>query len=223
MKKIILAGPMFFCLRMRDILGQSGFEFLEASTNDEAWTIHSAENVDLILSKEGIAGMGIRELCQKVRSDHKLNRVSVVLVCDLDSDDTIDHEGLKVNGIVSLESDEKELATTLKEYTKVPLRYQYRTVTQIRVDGYNSNAPLSCMIENISTTGLLLQTDNDLQEGIGLSISFFLPKSKRIMTNGQIVRVIHGKKGDGVLYGVRFDGIDVKMQRDIEQFVESRC
>ncbi len=79
------------------------------------------------------------------------------------------------------------------------------------------------MIENISTTGLLLQTDNDLQEGTGLSISFFLPKSKRIMTNGQIVRVIHGKKGDGVLYGVRFDGIDVKMQRDIEQFVESRC
>lgn len=222
MKKVIIAGPVMFQIRMRDILGSDAYEFFETSTNDDVCRIHRAEKVDLVLTKKGIDGVRFDELCAQLRNDPGLEKVSVVLACDGDSSHAVREETLKANGVVSLDTENEELVNILMSYINVPKRYQYRTVMQIKVDGQDYGAPISCVISNLSSTGLLMETDSNLEEGVGLSISFYLPKSRRILANGHVVRAISRSSGGGGQYGIRFEKLDTNMCREIDSFVQSR-
>lgn len=208
---------------MRDILNGCDYEFFETYTNDDACKVHGDEKVNLILSKQGIEGMEIDDLCEKVRSDHELTKVSIVVACDSVSCDGIQKEAPKANGVISLDADDEDIGRVLKSYVEVPKRHPYRIITKVEVDGHDLKAPLSCIVENISSTGLLITSDYDLDEGSVLNLSFFLPTSKRIMTKGQVVRVIPRSAGDGGQYGVRFEGLDMNMRNEIDTFVHSRC
>jgi len=74
--------------------------------------------------------------------------------------------------------------------------------------------------QNISSSGLLIETDSHLAKGDEISCSFFI-KSHQITAQGEIVRVF--KKGPTrYQYGIRFQDLDPVSKLKIEEFVKKR-
>ncbi len=222
MKKVLTVGPEDFRDRMKDILGLDNQIFYEASTNDEALDIHIAENVNMIVTMMGIQGMEADMFFSRIRNDSELNDVAIVLACKNNESNIYGDKNIRLNGTIFLENDNHRLADTLKTHLNVPRRLSYRVITRIKIDGASGDTTLFGVMQNLSSTGMLIESDSKLENGEELKFSFSLPKSKRIHTGGEVIRVAKGSKTDASQYGIKFKGLNSAAQKDIQSYVENR-
>jgi c-di-GMP-binding flagellar brake protein YcgR len=105
----------------------------------------------------------------------------------------------------------------------ISLRESYRVLLSVKIDGSSKDRSFFCKSENISASGLLLETDKPLAKGDRLVCSFFLPESHRITVTGEVVRVIP-PDGDAKTnrYGVKFFQVPFKDKEAIESFVDKK-
>ncbi|MBI5102124.1 MAG: PilZ domain-containing protein [Nitrospirae bacterium] len=77
-----------------------------------------------------------------------------------------------------------------------------------------------CYSRDISSSGILIETDKVLEKGTIISCSFFLPNSERIVTDAEIMRAVPlGNKT--FQYGARFTKIDAPARSAIDTFVSN--
>lgn len=94
----------------------------------------------------------------------------------------------------------------------------------VNIEGSSREASFFCRSENISATGLLLETDRSLEEGDRLKCSFFLPDSGQIIVSGEIARKIEAPDKPGLKrYGVKFGKLDPGARSAIEVFVTKKA
>jgi c-di-GMP-binding flagellar brake protein YcgR len=75
-----------------------------------------------------------------------------------------------------------------------------------------------CFSHDISTTGILLETEHQLDLGSRIHCQFNLPDSCLIETEGEVVRMLNSAE-DLHLYGVKFIGLAPSYRRAIETYV----
>jgi Tfp pilus assembly protein PilZ len=221
-KKIITVGQELFCTRIRDILGTEEHTFRTAATNDKAFDLHVEEHADMIVAMQSREGMGSDVFCSLIRRKKELLDVAIVLACESWDSDLYKGRKLKSNGTIALEDSDRAIVKKLRSHLYVPKRHSYRVVTRIGIGGGRDNTPLYGFMLNLSATGLLIESESKLEQGEELNLSFFLPKSKRIVVTGEVVRVVPKETGDCCQYGIRFAGLDARAQQDIENFVTSK-
>jgi hypothetical protein len=99
-------------------------------------------------------------------------------------------------------------------------RTSYRVVVKVTEDDSPNAAHIFCSSKNISSSGILLETDHVFSVGEKLTCSFFLPNSIRIVTEGQVMR-LQGKGNGLIEYGVRFVDPSTSVELQIASFVEN--
>jgi hypothetical protein len=110
------------------------------------------------------------------------------------------------------------LAVKALQLLQVPVRKSYRVLLNVSVQGSDQASSFVCRSENISATGLLIETDRHLHAGDRISCSFSLG-SKEVTVCGEIVRVITPPLDSNLnRYGIKFRELSDGARTAIESF-----
>ncbi len=225
MKKILIAESLRSSIeKEKNFLNRADVKMFFATTNSDMLAVHSAEKVNLIITEPLGDGMSTEQLFSSIRSREDLRKVSVIIVCSDKPGEREKAQQCSPNVILSQPLDTQELLKKAQHLLNVPWRESYRVLLSVNIEGNSRDKAFFCKSENISATGLLLETDKSLHEGDRLICSFFLPESKQITATGQIVRAM--KQPDNKptrQYGVKFDRLLPDAKTAIELFVARKA
>lgn len=225
MKKILVSDTvMAIIAREKSFLNRADIELFTAATNDDVLAIHRAEKVNLIIAPIDMPGMKSERLYAEIREDEELRGVSLIIICPDSPSAREKSAACKANTVLTPPVDAPLLLKHVRQLLDVSLRESYRVLLSVSVEGSNKHKPFFCRSENISTTGMLLETDRDLNTGDRLTCSFFLPDSKQIIMAGEVVRRLERSEKSGAKqYGVKFDALKPDVKNAIEHFVAKKA
>ncbi|HLE40558.1 MAG TPA: PilZ domain-containing protein [Nitrospirota bacterium] len=224
MKKVLLAPDIITLLvQQQSFLNRSDLRVFTAETNEEALDIHREEKVNLIINHFTAQEMSTERFCSVVREDKDLSRVSVIIICSKIRADIEASERCKANAIMTRPMDPAILLEKAHQLLDISSRASFRILLNVSVDGTIGNTSFFCRSENISASGMLIETDQLLAKGDIIACSFFLPAGMRIQTTAEVMRNIRQGYGSGPhQYGIRFTRLTPEAKRALADFVETR-
>jgi DNA-binding response OmpR family regulator len=224
MKKILVTDKVMTILeKEKSFLDREGVKLFTAAENDEVLSIHRTEKVDIIIADLHAPGMKSEELCSAIRSDGALSKVSIIILCPDSAEDIERSRQCKANVVLTMPMDPAQLLGRVRQLLDISWRESYRVLVSVNVSGSSKERSFFCRSGNISTSGMLIETERAFEKGDRLACSFFLPDSAQIKTNGEIVRVIKPVAGSkNYQYGLKFSMLPAEAKSAIEVFVERK-
>jgi DNA-binding response OmpR family regulator len=224
MKKIIIADQIKHPLEQEtNFLERPDIKIFTAYSNEEVLKIHSAEKVDLIMTLFYLPGMSTGDLCSLIRAIQTLRGVSVIVYSPDNEKDIALSERCRANAIMTLPVNTALLLDKVQELLNISSRESCRVLLSVRREGHLLGKPFTCSSENISVSGMLMETHRNLERGDRIECSLVLPDSTRVETSGEIVRAIkNSTRYDPNWYGVKFSSLAPEAKCAIEAFVEKK-
>jgi CheY-like chemotaxis protein len=221
MKKILIAQDIRVILEKdKSLLNRTDLAVFAAATNDEALKIHRAERVNLIITHLDMPGMTSEEFCSLIREDECLRAVSMIMVC-ADTPAAIEQtERCRANAVLLRPVHPLLLMVKAQQLLDVAARETLRVLLNASVDSRSENESFFCRSRNVSATGMLIESDKPLDEGMRLSCVFYLPNAKKIQASAKIIRTIERAPGDeDYQYGLMFTDIAPEARQQLLDFV----
>lgn len=218
MKKVLLVNSTrHFFEAGKSLLDRRDFKVFQAPTADHALQLHRQEKVNLIVADLVMPEMGGDALCARVRESADSRNVSIILICHNTPEEQARAARCSANVCLFKPFPAKVLLDHVEKLLAVSVRKGYRVLLRAKVQGAQDDAVFFCTSMDISSTGILIESERPLKSGDQLNCSFFLPGSAHITTNGEVVRKVaaNGKTA----YGVRFTDISTDQQRAIDSFI----
>jgi DNA-binding response OmpR family regulator len=224
MKKIIIAEALKPMLHKEEgFLQRADVKVFAAATNDDILAIHQAENANLIISQLDIPGISSEQLCSTIRKDGSLRQVSLLLLCN---DTATDHQRVSrcnPNAVLTHPVDVHQLLDKAQQLVDIPWRGSFRVLLSVNIEGNSKEKAFFCKSENISASGLLIETDRTFKKGDRVACSFFLPDSRQLSAHGEIVRTLTQTSQKSLnRYGIKFYDLAPEVKTAIETFVEKK-
>lgn len=205
-------------------LKRADIKVFTAASNDEALKIHREERVHLIITQLDMPGMATEQFCSLVREDPELRAVSVIMICTNNRAEIEQSSRCRANAVILRPVNPALLLAKAQQLLDISWRETYRVLLSLTVDGNAKDTPFFCRSQNISTSGMLIETDKTLPYGDRVICSFFLPDSMRIQAAGEIVRIPQQATGSTVKqYGVKFSNLTPEARQALEAFVEKKA
>ncbi len=223
MKKIVIAESLKTLILNGDSLfRRSDIQVFTAATNDQILELHRRENVNLIITRLDIPGMNSEELYTLIRNDRVLRQVSLIMLCEETEREKA--ERCKPNAVFAPAPDMKSLIEKAQRLLNISGRESYRVLLSVKIESNGKDRSFFCKSENLSASGLLLETDHVLAKGDRVVCSFFLPESRRIILTGEVVRDIQQTgQASGHRYGIKFFQVSSGDKAAIEDFVGKKA
>ncbi|HUJ18613.1 MAG TPA: PilZ domain-containing protein [Nitrospirota bacterium] len=111
-----------------------------------------------------------------------------------------------------------------QQLLSVPGRKSLRLLLTLSVQGSGRDSPFYCRSEDISVTGMLVETDRPLENGDRVSCALTPPGSVEVRASGEVVRVIRPAL-DSNLYrsGIRFLDLTDEARAAIESIAGKKA
>ena len=190
------------------------------TTNAEVLKVHGAEKVDLIVTQLDKPVQERLKSSILIRKNEELREVSTIIICN---DTLTQRERSKqchANAVFTIPVDPTLLHIKMQQLLNVAPRRFYRAVLAVAIQGKFKDRPLPFQTENISSSGMLIKTEEPLSKGDGIFFSFFLPNGTHVTGYGEITRVVPPAKApDALLYGIKFTNIDPGVQSAIDAVI----
>lgn len=181
--------------------------------------IHEEHHADLIIAETDTPEMGGVALCKTIRGNPSIKQVSVLIIVPQDKTIIDDCLSAGANDLIMAPIIQQDLLRKTSELLRIAKRADMRVLMNISVLG-KANTPFYSTTQNISISGMLLETSKVMKLGDKLTLSFFL-RLKKINLDGEIVRVIQ-KSFNLFQYGIKFIDPDERSQQLITDFVKIR-
>ncbi len=222
MKKVLLVNDVRTLVeKERTILNRSDITIFTAASGEEALSIHRKEKVDLIVADLDMPGIGGDKLCSLIREDEGLKYVSFIIVCKGSDSDLHRVSRCRADVHVTKPIRPLQFLESVGRLLDIPERKSYRVLLKARINGKFDNEPFFCSSQDISATGMLIETDKTLEKGDIMNCSFFLPGAAKIVADAEVMRVVKGDEGL-LRYGVRYAGLQPESKTAIEAFIKKR-
>jgi CheY-like chemotaxis protein len=221
MKTIIIAENLLPVFNSNNsIFRRGGITFFTAQSSEEIVNLHGVKNADLIVTDQAFPIMGALKLCAAIRSNDQLKKVSIIVTGGIGESGA---ESLKAgaNAFLPAPIDPVELFSKVSELLLVPQRKDMRVLLRASVTGREGDASFFAASQNISISGMMLETDRALMQGDRLACSFNIAHSE-IRVSCMIVRADPAASGRR-RYGVAFLNMDTKSLIIIENFVKAQA
>jgi CheY-like chemotaxis protein len=218
-KKILIVDDMPDGLRaLRQALMRPGIAVLEAQSGRQALDLHRREHADLIFLDYAMPGLDGEEVARRIRADPALRDVSIVMVAD-DARETTRMRAIAAgaNDFLSRPIQLAEIHTRIQRLVDVAARKPTKLLAQVEAPG----GPVSFIgrIVNLSTSGLLLETDAEVDLGRDLALTFSLPGTEtRVRAAARVVRRAPGT--GSAKWGLRFTNVDEAGRRALREYVD---
>jgi CheY-like chemotaxis protein len=219
LKKILIVDDVPEGLRtLREALAWPGIAVFEASSGRQALDVHRHERVDLIFLDLAMPGLDGVEVTRHIRADPDLRDVSIVMVAD-DARETTRARALKAgaNDFIARPIQLSDIQLRIQRLVAVAARKPTKLLAQVAAQG--GPASFIGRIVNVSTSGLLLETDGEVDLGRDLAVTFSLPGiDTRVHAAARVVRRAPGQ--GAARWGLRFTNLDDAGRRALREYVD---
>lgn len=222
MKKILLvSSSKVFLNRNSNLLMGRGLEIHTATSGEEALRLHEEHGFNLILSELEMEGLDGSRLCAEIHMMNNSAPVSIILVCYdiLNSIHRVEQSG--ANAMLLKPLKPFELLETISSFIDMQLGRSKRVVLNVKVISKHLDQEFLCFSHDVSTTGILIETEHQLSLGNRIICKFTLDDSFNIEAEGEIIRY-QGMADSRNLYGVRFVALSLACRTAIEAYVAAR-
>ena len=221
MKNILIANDLKnFLTKRSSYLNTADIKIYTAATNDELLSIHTEVKANLIITHLDMSGIKTVDLFRIIRNNKDLRDVSVIMICKGNLANRELCRQCGANAIITLPVDRDLLNLKVRQLLNIAPRKNYRAALAVAIEGKFKDRPQPFWTENISSSGMLIKTEEPLSRDAGIFISFFLPDGTHVSGYGEITRVIQLENEPGYLYGVKFTSIDQDVKSAITEAVK---
>jgi DNA-binding response OmpR family regulator len=222
MKKIIIDRTIKHAIGSHDtILQRSNITTYEARTSEEILNLHGVHKADIIIMDADLPLMGGVELCTRVRNEAGLKDVSIILICEGSEPSLARCRDARANVVFPKPLDPAQLSWKVSELLLAPQRQDMRTLLHVSVEAQGKDSTFLGVSQNISISGMLIETDRVLKQGDRVTCTFQIG-SREIVAEAEIKRLIKLSSAGKFHYGVRFVNLNMKFIILIEQFIKGR-
>jgi DNA-binding response OmpR family regulator len=219
MKKILLVNASrYFFDEGKSLLDRKDFQVFMAPSGARALEIHRQERANLIVTDLDLQDMGGDTLCHSIRTEPESKVVSFILICHDTPSDLARCKKSGANICLHKPFSAKTLLEHVEKLLSISTRRGYRVLLRAQVKGAKDDSVFFCTSQNLSASGILIETDRDLATGDLISCSFFLPGAAQITTDGEVARMETAPDGKHIC-GIRFINIPAEQKRAIENFI----
>ena len=218
MKKLLITNDIKPVLESeQNMLSRNKIEILTASSGADILRIHGDEEVDLIIMNLKMSSMDGDVVCTTIRNSDALKKVSIIIICDNDKSEISRCQACWANAFITNPVDYKEVFRNIKKFLYVAERKDLRIIFQVFIKGEQNDRFFFANTENISISGILLQTDEVIEKGERTTCSFFLDNDL-ITLEGKIMRVLE-KENNQFNYGIQFININLSTQKKLDELI----
>jgi PleD family two-component response regulator len=219
MKKIIIAESIMQHIGgLNTVFKRGDITTYKAVTSEEILNIHGVRKADLIITDLALPLMGGAKLCSALRGNVALKNVSIIMVCDNTEASLAACREARANAVLPKPVDPVQLFSKISELLVIPHRKDIRVLLRVSAEGREGDASFFASSQDISISGMLLETDRALKRGDRLTCSLNIGHSE-IAPECEVTRVNRTASGR-LRYGVNFLNLDTKSLIIIEQFVK---
>ena len=222
MKTVLIANGLQDLFNDKNsYLNREDIQVITATTNDDLLNLHRKKKALLIVTRLDMPGINIEELFMIIRRSKDLRKVSVIIVC---KDNLANRELCKrcgANATLTLPVDKNLLNMKVQQFLNVAPREFYRAALAVGIEGKFRNKPLPFWTENISSSGMLIKSEEPLAKDAGIFFSFFLPDGTHVSGYGEIIRLAQLETSPEVYqYGIKFTNVDPSVKASIEAAIK---
>ena len=224
MKTILIADQLKGILETeKGFFSRKDIRLFTAATTDDVLSVHRAEKLSLIIIGIDMPGMKCEEFGSAIRNDRTLRAVSLVLLCPDDPAVQARASRCGANAVMTLPVTASQLLAQAQHLLNISWRESYRVLVSVSIEGSSKDKTFFGRSGNISTTGMLIETERALAQGDRVTCSFFIPRSRQVKASGEVVRVIQQVAGSKAhQYGVKFSPLAAEAAAAIEDFVDKK-
>jgi len=221
-KVLLLADNATVLETHRNILSNRGLHLFSATNIEEAMEMHSRENVNLIICCLKGSNTSCNDLCKKIRRHDELKNVSIiVLVPPAGSAEDVDfclRSG--TNDYLKEPEEPVDLIQKVLKYVNIATRLDTRLEVRMKVEGRVEKEVFAGLALNISTSGMLLESEHAFSISQKVPFSIIIPDSGKVLNvTGQIVRTGLSRFLDNTLYGVSFEDMGDDQKKSVEDHI----
>ncbi len=223
MKKILLAtSPKTLIDTEKGILNRTDLKIFTTTSGKEALSIHRDEKVDLAILELEMPEINGDTLCSIIRKDDELKKVSLIIICNNNLSDMKRYSKCRANSYIAIPINPVILMEKVSELINISERKSYRVILNASVNGQHMNQSFLCYSRDISSSGILIETDKVLAAGDTILCSFYL-RNSIIISEGKVVR--SDKKtieSDINQYGINFSDLTPNSKSTIEAYIKGK-
>lgn len=221
MKKIIIDKKINKELeKEQSFLDREDIKKYISISNKHALLIHKTEKADLIVINLDSKSMSGETFCSLIRNDKELNKVSIIILCP----NTKLHRQrclkCQANAFLTFPINNAVLLQEMHQLLNVAQRKSCRIPVKLKIEGYFKRKHIIAYTENISASGMLINTKALFSEGDSILCNFSILDSKKISVQAEIVRILK-KKEKTNCYGIKFMDISNEDAEIIDKFLNS--
>ncbi len=221
MKKILLVNASrYFFDEGKNLLDRKDFQVFIAASALQALQIHRQEQVNLVVADLYMPGMGGDELCTRIREGGTESRsVSFILIYHNSPEEFARAASCGANICLHKPFTATTLLEQVEKLMTISVRKGYRVLLRAKVKGSKDDTVFFCTSQNLSASGILIETDRSLLAGEQIQCSFYLPGAAHITADGEVVRTVNSDGGKPHHYGIRFTEVSAEHTRELEKFI----
>ena len=217
-KKVLLVGG---CAALahdpRMLPWRTTVDVLTAADGASALAVHRNERADLLVMDLDLPDGPAEQLCDGVRADQALRRVSLLVLCGADEAERRRAADCRANAHIVRPAEPQALAEEITRLLSIPQRALCRVLARVTLGERDSARSFFCTSENVSATGILVETEELLHLGDVLDCSFFLPGRLKVATQGKVVR--EACTPNGRQFGIQFLSLPDQEAEALGEFV----
>ena len=223
-KKILIARNLHVLLMQRNsFLNRSDVALFTADSNDEALEAHRTQRMSLIITQLDMPGMNTEQLCALIRGDEKLRMVSLLMVCAGTPAALERSAQCGANVVLPRPVNAALLLAKAQQLVDIASRATYRVLLSATFEGRAKGGTFTCLSNNISGTGLRIETATPLAMGAQITFSLVLSDSLRINAAGKVVRIVGPAPDTNTReYGVAFTEISPDNKEMLLAFINKQ-
>jgi CheY-like chemotaxis protein len=221
MKKVLLAsGYTFFVRKMSNLVMRMGFHLFTETSGVAAIGLHGQHDFDLIILDYKLEDMHGPALCTLIRQGDVSPQVPIIMTCHNLSGSMARARESGATSVVVKPFEPVTMIELMGTHLGMQLVRSRRVSLRANVTCRSRELEFTCLSHDVSTTGILLETDYGLDLGRRISCWFTLPNDCRIEVEGVVTRFKTAPELQN-LYGIKFVEIPSPMSQNIDAYITS--
>jgi uncharacterized protein (TIGR02266 family) len=221
--RILLADDVKLFLEVeKTFFLRSGYQVFTATSGDEVLSVARRQKPDVILLDYEMPGMKGDEICRELKASGDTRHIPVIVVSQHYSRDIL-QKCIQAGSedYLTKPLDQSLILRRVAEILNVSDRRHLRATVVVTVDRGTTRKQFIGKAQNISESGIYLETSQPLEVGNVFQLSFLLPKlEERVSGRGEVVRVEQKDTSGEYGAGIRFVEIPEVSISHIRKFVE---
>jgi CheY-like chemotaxis protein len=221
MKKILLvSSSAAFLERNANLLKRTDCKIFTATNGADAIAAHEKEQVNLVISEIQLDDMGGDQLCTLVQNSDSLRNVVFIIACRDNQEELTRAENSGAHLLITKPIQPMQLLTTVEQILSLQMVRSRRVHLRVKVLTKKGTTSFSCISNDISITGMLIETDEFLDWSDRIVCQFQLPGGHQIEVEGEVVRSVRKLDGEHQ-YGIQFRDITMITRNAINEYVSN--